>query len=265
MNSPADFHRLDSRLRLAGRLVTRSALHIGAADAGRDVVDMPVLKDGDGLPFIPGASLKGVLRSTIESLVRAAENEAVGVRACDSLDKEDACGAHPPGGRSLVDVNRHCAVCRLLGSRVLASHVRISDAMLREYRGSSPVEQRDGVAIDRDLARVAGSKKYEFEVVAPGVIFDLEVFVENPKPWLMGLLMIGWDQIADGFSAIGGFSSRGLGRMELHWEQAERSTAASLLAGDPPTRWDTAALLREQETWRQALAQRQGGRDRVQG
>ena len=110
MNSPADFHRLDSRLRLFGRLVTKTGLHVGAAEgAGLDIADMPVIKDGRGLPFIPGSSLKGVLRSTVESLVRAAGNENARLWACDSLDEKKACGAHEQGERSKVDVNEHCA------------------------------------------------------------------------------------------------------------------------------------------------------------
>jgi CRISPR-associated protein Csm3 len=264
--SPADFHRLDSRLRLVGRLVTRTALHVGAAEGGGlDIADMPVLKDGRGLPFIPGASLKGVVRSTLESLVRAAGNQSAGVWACDSLDDKGACGAHESGHRDTVDIDGHCAICRLLGSRVLSSHVRISDAMMRDDGGRNPVELRDGVAIDRDLARVAGAKKFQFEVVAPGVVFDLELFVENPRPWLMGMLTLGWDQIAEGYSAVGGFSSRGLGRLELHWDAGEQFTAAALLAGQPPTRWDADALRREQQAWRDALAHAQGGLEHVQG
>ena len=267
LDSPADFHRLDSRLRLSGRLITRTALHVGAADdGGLDISDMPVLKDGRGLPFIPGASLKGVLRSTLESLVRSTEGSTAGVGlwACDPLT-EDACGEHGPGQRSKVDVDQHCSICRLLGSHVLSSHVRISDAMMRDDGGRSPVELRDGVAIDRDLGRVAGAKKYQFEVVAPGVVFDLEVFVENPRPWLMGLLTVGWDQIAEGYSAVGGFSSRGLGRLEVHWDEGQRVTAWSLLAGEAPTRCGPGELSREQESWRDALASRLGGHDHVQG
>ena len=125
LDSPADFHRLDGRLRLQGKLRTRTALRVGAAQGGaEDVADLPVLRDGRGLPFIPGASLKGVLRSTIESLVRAAENEPRGIWSCDPLDDDvahrhsrTACGAHERGKRAEADSDRVCAVCRLLGSR----------------------------------------------------------------------------------------------------------------------------------------------------
>jgi len=264
LDSPADFHRLDSRLRLVGRLITRTALHVGAADdGGHDISDMPVLKDGRGLPFIPGASLKGVLRSTLESLVRAAEDRRAGIWACDPLSKS-ACGEHSAGQRKHVVVDEHCAICRLLGSHVLASHVRISDAMMQLDGGQSPIDLRDGVAIDRDLARVVGARKYQFEVVAPGVTFDLEVFIDNPQPWLMGLVTIGWDQIADGYSAVGGFSSRGLGRLELHWDEGEQVTARSLLLGEDPTRWGPVDLWQQREAWRGALAQRLEGHQHVQ-
>jgi CRISPR/Cas system CSM-associated protein Csm3 (group 7 of RAMP superfamily) len=64
----ADFHRLESRLRMTGSLITRTGLRIGAGDGEAVGVDLPVIKDAVGRPFIPGASLKGALRSTIEAL-----------------------------------------------------------------------------------------------------------------------------------------------------------------------------------------------------
>ncbi|MCA9686579.1 MAG: CRISPR-associated RAMP protein, partial [Myxococcales bacterium] len=252
----------ESRLRLRGLLVTATALHIGAAkgdDQGNS--DMPVLRDGRGHPFIPGASLKGVLRATIEGLINGTGDRSGKLSACDPLAK--GCGQHDEGRRSAVDLHEHCTVCRMLGSHVLASHVRIGDALLRHDHddGARVIEMRDGVAIDRDLGRVYKSNKYDFEVVAPGVGFDLEVFVENPEPWLMGLLMLGWDQLAAGYTALGGFSSRGLGRVELHWEEGQQWRAADLLAGREPSRWQGAALLQEQDRWRQALVQYLEGDD----
>ncbi len=265
--SPADFHRLESRLRLSGELVTRTGLHIGSGAVERDAMDMPVLRDAEGYPFIPGASLKGVLRSTLESLVRAASSPERGIWSCDPLNEEEgasdrACGAHKKGQRENVDPTKHCAVCRLFGSRIVASHVRISDSSVLVRGEVSPVELRDGVAIDRDLKVVHGSLKYDFEVVCPGTAFGLEVFVENPKDWLVGLLTLGFDQVADGFTAVGGFTSRGLGRMDLKWTGLRRFTASSLLKGEPPQEFEGDALVAEMSRWRRALADRvEGGQD----
>lgn len=267
MNEPvADFHELERRLRLTGRLTTRTALRIGSGGGERDAVDLPVIRDAGGYPFLPGSSLKGALRSTVEALLRgAAHARETGLWACNPLVEgegpERACGYHEQGRRGDVKVDDHCATCRLFGSRVVASHTRFSDAILcAEARTRrAPVELRDGVGIDRDLRVAHGGLKYDFEVVSPGTSFDLEVFVENPRPWLMGLLALGFDQIADGFTVLGGFTSRGLGRVDLEWFGLTEVTARDLLSGREPQTIAGAELAARQGEWRQALAERARG------
>jgi len=113
-----------------------------------------------------------------------------------------------------------------------------------------PIEVRDGVAIDRDTGTVSGPRKYDFEVVPPGVTFNLEVFVENPRDWGMGLLVAGFDQLDLGFTALGGFGSRGLGRVRISWERVERFTARDLLSGKQPEKLDLKA---QREVWAESL------------
>ena len=260
-----DFHRLECRLRLTGILRTRTALRIGAGAGDLDGVDLPVIKDAAGLPFFPGASLKGVVRSTVEALLRGSERHPAGLWACDPLADEDSsfvrkgCGQHERGNRPGVKPGGHCAVCRLFGSHVVASHVRFSDALLLASdrdRGVAaiPVEVRDGVSIDRDLRRARGARKFDFEVVSPGTEFAVEIFVENPQPWLMGLLVVGFDQLAEGFTALGGFTSRGLGRVSFDWSSIMTVTAAALLRGEPPVTTLGDAVAAQLRAWREALA-----------
>lgn len=266
MNRPADdFHKLERRLCLTGELLTRTGLRIGSGGSGElDAVDLPVLRDAQGYPLIPGSSIKGVLRSTIEGLVRGAgQDPQTGLWTCDPLSEgkggtSKACGFHESGQRDQVRTDDHCAVCRLLGSRIVASHARFSDALVHEEdrKGRIPVEVRDGVAIDRDLRVAYGAQKYDFEVVSPGTRFALEVFIENPQPWLMGLLVIGFEQIAEGFSALGGFTSRGLGRVEIRWSTMTQVTAREMLNGQPPVRMDQAGIAEAFAQWRKALAER---------
>ncbi|WP_437623256.1 type III CRISPR-associated RAMP protein Csx7 [Sorangium sp. So ce1151] len=269
--SAADFHRLERRLRLSGHIITRTALRIGSGGSGElDAANLPVLRDADGYPFIPGGSLKGALRSTIESLVRGADLAGeTGLWACDPLlesARAGACGYHGQGGRSAVDVQNHCAVCRLMGSRVVASHARFSDALAivsdaERAQRRIPIEVRDGVAIDRDLRTAYGAQKYDFEVVSPGTRFALEVFVENPQPWLLGLLILGFDQIRDGFTALGGFTSRGLGRVDIAWSTMVEIKARDLLEGRPERTLREQELEAEFQSWRTALSARVQRRD----
>jgi CRISPR-associated protein Csm3 len=263
-SSPADFHALKQRLRLSGQIVTRTALRVGSGGSGeRDATKLPVLRDAEGYPFLPGGSLKGALRSTIEALVRGANRpRSTGLWACDPLLEEEhggACGYHERGARGTVEPDDHCAVCRLLGSRVVGSHVRFGDALVHltdkdRAERRIPIEVRDGVAINRDLRRQHGTLKYDFEVVPPGTRFDVEVFVENPQGWAMGLLLLGFDQIKDGFTALGGFTSRGLGRVDLVFTGMLRVSARDLLDGKAGEELSGQALEDEFASYRDALA-----------
>lgn len=243
----ANFDRLKDRLRLSGRIETVTGLHIGAGNGEIGASDLPVLRDARGYPMIPGGSLKGVLRSTIESMLRTVDRGRWW--ACSPFAKARAegpgqdgyCGHHDTERRSDVKTVNACAACRLFGNSVLASHVRITDAIIRGDLGERPpIELRDGVAIDRDYQVVAGAQKYLFEVVPPGVTFDFEVFVDNPAEAEMGLLFAGFDQIDEGFTALGGFSSRGLGRVRVHWTKLHRLEAKHFFLGTPsePARLD---------------------------
>jgi len=263
MSSVANFHKLERRLRLSGQIITRTGLRIGSGGSGElDGADLPVLRDAQGYPFIPGASLKGALRSTIEALVRGANLPTdTELWACDPLLESDnggACGFHMSGKRGEIDIERHCAVCQILGSRVVASHVRFSDALMRvpdsDVVQRVPIEVRDGVAIDRDLRTVYRNQKYDFEVVSPGTRFDLEVFVENPRAWLMGLLIMGFDQIREGFTALGGFTSRGLGRVDIEWAEMTEVSARDLLEGKSELRFYKQELEAKFVEFRGALA-----------
>ncbi len=78
----------DQRLRMEGVLATRTGLHIGAGESGDPLAtDSPVVRDASGAPFVPGSSLKGVVRSATESLLRGATNGhgGEGLWTCDHI------------------------------------------------------------------------------------------------------------------------------------------------------------------------------------
>src|SRR5215210_6520455 len=89
------FDTLQSRLRFTGELIARTGLRIGA---GRDTDvaghDLPVMRDANGHPFIPGASFKGVLRAQIEALLRGLSDDPTTQRrqlACYVLERQHRC------------------------------------------------------------------------------------------------------------------------------------------------------------------------------
>src|SRR5579863_4937661 len=67
-------HTAQTELKLIGKLIVegdiacQTGLHIGAGKGSLEIggADNPVVKDAYGLPYIPGSSLRGKLRSLLE-------------------------------------------------------------------------------------------------------------------------------------------------------------------------------------------------------
>lgn len=229
----------ESRLVITGRLRAVTALRVGAGrgeGAQPTASDLPVLVGADARPFIPGSSLRGVVRAHVERIVRTVEpwqpgQPREGRGACNPTSEPEWCIPDPemrkmkedyqklPKGFALPDEwlarqirNRICRVCQSFGSPWLASRIRILDLPLVP---DSPgrIERRDGVAIDRDLETV--QHKYDFEVVPSGTAFQLHVIAENLSAAERGLLWLGLRELRDGGLSVGGFKGRGLGQVQV--------------------------------------------------
>ncbi len=66
-----DLDRIDRIYVIEGVLINTEPLRVGKGAGGLGEVDLPVVRLPSGEPFIPGSSIKGVLRSIAESLVRS--------------------------------------------------------------------------------------------------------------------------------------------------------------------------------------------------
>lgn len=231
MDDVRTFEVFHSRLILRGKLVAESGLHLGAGGSLEPVgSDSPVLRDALGRPYIPGSSLKGVLRSTVERLIRGINPGRSGrVWSCDIL--QESC-VNPQERKELKEkfedderftqalIEKSCSVCRLFGSPWLASRALIKD-LYCTAGWPGQIEVRDGVGIDRDTETAAPRIKYDYEVAPRGIAFDLELVVENAEGWDPGLLFVGLRELDQGRASLGGLTSRGLGRVRLDWREME--------------------------------------------
>jgi len=252
------FDKFENRLVLSGWLVAQTALRIGAGRATEPGgSDLPVLRDSQGRPYIPGSSFKGVLRSRVESLVRAVipdlakgaclptgEDEdrclpandikkgpRVGVEGISTLKECAKKEKWPDAELAKAIWERSCLVCRTFGSPWLASHVQIKDLLVDPGIWFDQYQVRDGVAIDRDTETAGEGLLYDYEVVPADTRFWCEIVVENavdnsPEAerqrithWPLGMLFLGLKPFEQGEIAIGGFRSRGLGTVKLDWEE----------------------------------------------
>jgi len=241
------FERFESRYDIRGRVTTLTGLHVGAGTS-LEVTgsDNPILRDINGLPYIPGSSFKGVLRSTVEAIVRAiSPGKGMWPWACDPLGEmciqstkikewEDKVRRDEITREELDRKvwEKSCTVCRLFGSPWLASKVKVCDLYLNpsgkpnkgeeeeksaEWLGR--IEVRNGVAIDRDTETVYGGRLYDYEVVPRETVFNLNMRVDNAGPEELGLLFLGLREFMEGEGWLGG---NAFGRVRVELDEIEK-------------------------------------------
>ncbi len=215
----------------------RTPLLIKAGGEGGAAID-PTLPDmnfvrthrnGRDEVYIPGSSLKGIIRSYAEKLVRSVVPDPLAI--CDPTDTRGtgrlrrACGSdvelmHKLTGKK--DPTKltgpeafkiSCYACRLFGNTALAGRVRVGDFYLDSKDGEPLLERRYGVAIDRVTGAVAQGP-FEMEILTEGTFYGT-ITIRNFTLGQLGLLAAALLDIGDGLVPIGFGKSKGLGRVEL--------------------------------------------------
>ncbi|MCL6451327.1 MAG: hypothetical protein K6T75_08555 [Acetobacteraceae bacterium] len=194
-------------------------------------------KDGRLTVYIPGSSLKGVVRSHAERLLRTWENQArrAGgsppwtVPICDPLSEPCRPGKAPRKGRAETDAeggqtdeerlsgmdaySRSCPACRTFGNTELAGRLAFSDfypVTGEGYADPNRTEVRTGVGISRITQAAARGRLYQIEAVVRGA-FAGQAHLRNFHLWQLGLLSQVIRDIDEGLVLLGGAKARGFG------------------------------------------------------
>ncbi len=221
--STKGFLELRNRYLLEGDLKILDSVHIGGGK-GSPQTNAAFIRDLHG-GFLPGSSLRGVMRTALERILRSLGGD----RGCVLFEE----GSHPtcltaaPKGvqdaaRLLKDADlrkrlwqggEQCDICRLFGSPWSASKLRVDDGRIS---GDHQYEIRDGVGIDRDTESAKEQIKYDFETLeSKGAKFTFKIEIENADSTDFALLRILLEELKAGRLTVGGKKSRGLGRVAL--------------------------------------------------
>ena len=239
------FNKFVNRYVITGTLTALDPLHIG--NSGNDTldpvdVDSAVLKDSFGRAIIPGSSLKGVIRSLFESVIRSAAGleEYDSKYACDVLDEKKCCTASISSSNSFKESkglkkaqlawDNSCVTCRLFGGREIAGRLMFKDCIQKLPEGGKPLyEHRDGVGIDRKTGSAKQGAKFDYEIVPAGTEFDFCLIAENLTQEQEKYLEFIIKQLRSGEIAVGGKTTRGLGRVKLlndNFDEAKKNATA---------------------------------------
>lgn len=165
-----------------GTLTVKSGLHIGCGGETGKIggCDDPVIRDMmTNMPYIPGSSLKGKLRSSLE-LNGAARN------------KEGMCNC----GRD------ECIVCKIFGSmgvkknkdskeqvaeagqaRIIIPDMYVNEEFMKNFteKGFTPdqlTEVKAETAIERKPGKAVGGSLRNFERIVKGAVFDVQIILK---------------------------------------------------------------------------------------
>lgn len=211
------------------QVVTTAPVHLGSGEVGL-ATDLPLLRDPDGWPYVPGTQIAGRLREIATRLATA-----LGWSACVALDPGAADAGKPCG----------CEVCQVFGDRrpseegrrdgARSSLVWCFDAWLVEPGGVRAVV-RDGVGISRRTGASAAEAGalYDAEWIPAGTGFHLRVEIEHGAPELAEqVLAVALSEWIAGRGRIGGGAARGGGAFKLDRETfrlADLASADELMA-----------------------------------
>ncbi len=213
--------------------------HAMAVRTGFDHAPLVELSRDARCLVLPGASLRGVLRSQAERIARTLTTldveglDEFGARCpcCDPNARPacaDATGTPLAACASLAEAaaqravsNREkkpevkpgdlCLGCQLFGSTRFGSRLRVeggSSALPDE----DPTQMRDFVAIDRFTGGAKHQAKFDALVANGQPEFQVSLSLENPEEWELGWLYLALRDLVEGMASLGFGGAKGFGR-----------------------------------------------------
>ncbi|HTS50457.1 MAG TPA: type III-A CRISPR-associated RAMP protein Csm3 [Bryobacteraceae bacterium] len=222
--------KLVGKLILEGDLTCQTGLHIGAGKGSLEIggADNPVVKDAFGLPYVPGSSLRGKIRSLLEQssgmavpaeLVYLSKRKGQEVRIHQSDRPDDEICllfGRSPGrmdrvsGEALESNSATPARLTVYDAPLIADSITSQmrenmDDELTEVKSENAIDRITSQANPRTLERVPAGARFHFRMV-------LDVLCPEDRE-LFPRLLEGLRLLED--DSLGGGGSRGNGRVAL--------------------------------------------------
>jgi len=220
-------------LRLALEISPKGPLLIksGGLSADPSLPDMQFVRTftagGEESLYIPGASLKGVVRSFVEKALRTVNRRDSWMWACSTFPKNRDIPADEGNCVDIFDLDgrdvtsaevysKSCGACRIFGHTRLRGRAAFTDLL---PAGKIQTETRYGVAISR-LSHAVAQGPFEMEVAVEGK-FAGALVLENYELWQLGLLAAALEAMNNGLLKMGFGKNRGFGEVRARVVQAQ--------------------------------------------
>lgn len=197
------------KIEITGVIETKTGMHIGASDgfAAIGAIDSPVAKDAvSDLPYIPGSSLKGKIRS----LLAKAYNDVPKKRDEDDERITRLFGT----SKNVKDGNPKPS--RLIFSDAILSNeeelLSMGAMSVTEAKEENTINPISAIANPRQIERVIRGAKFPLNI-----IYNMDnesEFEEDMETLALGLKLLQYDY-------LGGHGSRGYGKVAISVESMD--------------------------------------------
>lgn len=227
-----------NRYRIQGVLTARSPVHIGTGDSRDDneavresetAEDKPpqideIVRNLDGMPYLPGSSLRGVVRNYLLQIFRPFGN-----RIAEGRDYETDDFKNRNQNENIDYARKNFSLLEMLfGTPISETKIDFLDAYLvnkvsgKGLAGKGWDEPRQtyvvrSVAINPVTGAAERNKLYSFDVIPQGLQFEINIEGQNLSNMEAGMLLFG----LYGFNSeifrltLGAMAGRGFGRFSF--------------------------------------------------
>lgn len=206
------FAKLKNQFKLTFNLKVDSPLCIKSGEESIDptLPDMQCIrsnKNGESVVFIPGSSIKGVLRTQCEKIFNILADKKI---VCDIFGHGNKCINIEESLNGEMTYKNLCPACKMFGSMSLGGRIKFKDAY--PINNEFKIGYRNRVRINRITGAAQRSALYDFEVVEDGK-FKVTITGDNYELYQLKILLWALDDINEGYVTFGSSSTRGNGKM----------------------------------------------------
>jgi len=242
--------QLKAKIFITGHIVAESGLHIGGSKASLDIggVDLNVIKTPKGVPFIPGSSLRGKLRSLLArlegSLGVTDKDVEKGELSDENIQKSYIREIFVMPGDEGADrkkaENKPQQVTRLLvrDAELDTAHFEAlfpeeeveMDFPYSDVKWENRIDRKTGTAKDpRQLERVPAGARFKFELV-------YDVYDDNKTSDHLTHLRTAMRLLEGDY--LGGQGSRGYGKIKFEFAPVMHKEVADYQQENQPKSYD---------------------------
>jgi CRISPR-associated protein Csm3 len=200
--------QLIETINVKGTITLKTGLHIGGSKSSLDIggLDSPVIKTPQGVPYIPGSSLKGKIRSLLgikEGSIDVKNDSGLLVKMFGTSEK----------GKETVSrlIFRDAMLDEADFKKSFTDKGAILDTGFTEAKYENTIDRKSGTTKKgglRQIERVPAGAKFNFEIVVNIFDEDSEDLVEKLKE---GIALLENNY-------LGGSGSRGYGKVKVEYK-----------------------------------------------